>query len=229
MNHKETKESGRRQECSPVFLLEAKADGDRLKVSGYAAVFGVVDRGDDVIEAGAFAASLAEMKASGNGPAFLWQHEPSKPVGIWTEIKEDQRGLFVRGEILADVAQGAEAIALLRADALSGLSIGYRTRESDFDEVTGIRRLKKVDLWEVSLVTFPMQTDARLDAVTDAGGLAAAQITRITENALVRDAGVSRKEARDAAGAACDRIMARRDAGDLDLSEIRGALANWRG
>jgi hypothetical protein len=130
-------------------------------IEGHASVWGVADRGGDVVERGAFAASLGRLKASGAAPKFLWQHDPAQPIGVWDELHEDARGLWVRGRILADVARGREAAALVKAGAIDGLSIGYRAVRATKDRA-GVRRLVEVDLWEVSLVTFPMLPEARL-------------------------------------------------------------------
>ena len=130
-------------------------------IEGHASLWGVADRGGDVVEPGAFAASLLRLKAAGATPKFLWQHDPAQPIGVWDEVREDARGLWVRGRILADVARGREAAALVKAGAIDGLSIGYRTLRAAKDRA-GARRLVEVDLWEVSLVTFPMLPEARL-------------------------------------------------------------------
>jgi hypothetical protein len=130
-------------------------------VEGHASLFGEADQGGDVVVRGAFAASLARLAAAGRKVKFLWQHDPARPIGVWREVREDARGLRVTGRILADVAQGAEALALMRAGAVDGLSIGYRTIRAEADARTGGRRLLEIDLWEVSLVTFPMLPTAR--------------------------------------------------------------------
>ena len=130
-------------------------------IEGYASLFGEADQGGDVVAPGAFGASLRQLAVAGRKVKFLWQHDPARPIGIWHEVREDARGLRVRGEILADVAQGTEALALLRAGAVDGLSIGYRTVKAEPCRETGGRRLLEIDLWEVSLVTFPMLPTAR--------------------------------------------------------------------
>ncbi|MHA1528734.1 MAG: HK97 family phage prohead protease [Alphaproteobacteria bacterium] len=130
-------------------------------VQGYASLFGEADQGGDVVAPGAFRASLARLAAAGRKVKFLWQHDPARPIGVWQEVREDARGLNVSGEILADVVQGAEALTLMRAGAVDGLSIGYRTVKAEANRATGGRRLLEIDLWEVSLVTFPMLPTAR--------------------------------------------------------------------
>ena len=97
---------------------------------------------------------------------MLWQHDPAQPIGVWDEVREDAKGLWVKGRILTDVARGREAAALIGAGAIDGLSIGYRTVKSRKDDKGG-RLLSELELWEVSLVTFPMLPDARVGAKGD--------------------------------------------------------------
>lgn len=134
---------------------------DGARIEGYASVFGRRDQGGDTVEAGAYAASLAALAARGGRVKMLWQHDPAQPIGVWDEVREDATGLFVRGRILDEVARGREAAALLAAGAIDGLSIGYRTVQATRDG-KGRRTLAELDLWEVSLVTFPMQAEARV-------------------------------------------------------------------
>lgn len=137
------------------------------RIEGYASVFGLADKGGDVVSPGAYAASLKALKQRGDKVRMLWQHDPAQPIGIWDEVFEDMRGLFVRGRLLEDVARAREARALLEAGAVDGLSIGYRTIRAE-PRAGGGRRLIELELWEVSLVTFPMQHEARLMAKTNA-------------------------------------------------------------
>lgn len=131
---------------------------DEFVIEGYASLFGAKDQGGDIVEKGAYAKSLGD----GRRVKMLWQHDPNEPIGIWDEIREDDRGLFVKGRLLKSVARAREAAALTRAGAIDGLSIGYRTVKSHKNE-RGLRCLSEVELWEVSLVTFPMLPEARLD------------------------------------------------------------------
>jgi uncharacterized protein len=131
--------------------------------TGHAAIFGVEDLAHDVIERGAFTASLG--RRGPDGIKMLWHHDPAEPIGRWLEIREDGRGLFVRGQLLTTVARGREALALMTAGVLDGLSIGFRTVKGARARGTAVRRLTQVDLWEISLVTFPMQPQARVSAV----------------------------------------------------------------
>jgi hypothetical protein len=133
---------------------------------GYASLFGVVDLGRDLVLPGAFRACLAKRPAS--AIKLLWQHDPGQPIGVWREIREDATGLLVRGQLDLSLAKAREAHRLMRSGAVDGLSIGFRTEVAKPDPVTGIRRLVRLDLWEVSIVTFPMLPGARVAAVKQA-------------------------------------------------------------
>jgi len=136
-------------------------------ISGYASLFGAADQGGDVVQKGAYSASLARLKANKRGIKMLWQHDPAQPIGIWEDVHEDKNGLFVRGRFLGEVQKGQEAMALVKAGAIDGLSIGYRTIRAEKD-VKGLRLLHELELWEVSLVTFPMLPEARVLGKADA-------------------------------------------------------------
>lgn len=127
--------------------------------TGYASLFGVPDLGRDVVAPGAFAASLAARGAA--GVRMLWQHDPAEPVGRWLSLNEDGRGLRVAGQLNLAVQRARELNALVNDGALDGLSIGFRTVRA-VPERGGLRRLHSLDLWEISLVTFPLQPGARI-------------------------------------------------------------------
>jgi hypothetical protein len=135
-------------------------------IEGYASLFHRRDQGGDVVLPGAYAESLKALAKTGRRVKMLWQHDPSQPIGIWDEVREDQKGLWVKGRLLPDVARGREAVALLEAGAIDGLSIGYRTVKAERDG-KGQRLLSELELWEVSLVTFPMLPEARVAAKAD--------------------------------------------------------------
>lgn len=130
--------------------------------TGYAARFNSADLGRDLIVPGAFAESLAQRGAG--GVRMLFQHDPAEPIGVWLELREDARGLFARGRLISEIARGREVLSLMRAGAIDGLSIGFRTVEGRTNPRTGIRRISKIDLWEISVVTFPMHPGARVAA-----------------------------------------------------------------
>ena len=139
---------------------------DGSTIEGYASLFGKADQGGDTVETGAYAASLRKTTAKKASIKMLWQHDPAQPIGVWDEVHEDAKGLWVKGRILTDVARGREAAALIGAGAIDGLSIGYRTIKSRKNDKGG-RLLSELELWEVSLVTFPMLPDARVGAKGD--------------------------------------------------------------
>jgi uncharacterized protein len=175
------------------FTFQLKAVSDDGVVEGYGSVFGGRDSYGDVIVPSAFTKSLAEHRKAGTMPAMLWQHNPSEPVGVWDEMGEDEKGLKIKGRLALDTSRGKEAHTLLKMGALNGLSIGFRCLDRDWD-AEGNRVLKQIDLWEVSLVTFPANGKARVTSVKAAD---IAQITTIrqAEKAL-RDAGFSETCAR---------------------------------
>ncbi|MCV2868529.1 HK97 family phage prohead protease [Defluviimonas sp. WL0002] len=140
---------------------------DGCRIEGYASLFGVADQGGDIVQIGAYRRSLVRLKEEGRAVKMLWQHDPAQPIGVWDEITEDARGLKVKGRILTEVQKGREAAALLAAGAIDGLSIGYRAITVERD-AKGQRLLREVELWEVSLVTFPMLPEARVAAKGDA-------------------------------------------------------------
>lgn len=140
--------------------FKIKAVNEDGLFSGYGSVFGVVDSYQEVVAAGAFKESLDSRM-----PSLLWQHRSGEPIGVYTTVKEDNIGLHVEGKLALKTARGAEAYELLKMGAISGLSIGFVTREDSYDRVTGVRTLKKVDLWEVSLVTFPANDAARVASI----------------------------------------------------------------
>lgn len=130
-------------------------------VSGYASLFGLTDQGGDAVQPGAYKGSLERLVARGGRVKMLWQHDPAQPIGVWDEVHEDAKGLWVKGRILTDLDKGREAATLIEAGAIDGLSIGYRTVRAE--KATHGRKLTELELWEVSLVTFPMLTEARVD------------------------------------------------------------------
>lgn len=183
-------EPGRRE--TRAFTLSLKATGDDGTIEGYGSVFGVRDNWDDIIAKGAFSASLADHKAAGTMPAMLWQHEADEPIGVWTEMKEDAKGLYIKGQLVLETMRGKEAHALLKAGALNGLSIGFMSKQWSYDTETDIRTLTEVDLWEVSLVTFPANEKAR---VTNVKASPDDLATPKDAERILREAGFSKTDA----------------------------------
>ena len=130
--------------------FEAKAVKPDGSFEGYASLFGAEDLGRDVVMPGAFRKSL--LKRGARGVKLLYQHDPNEVIGTWEEIREDQRGLFVRGQLLSDVARAREVLALMRAGAVDGLSIGYHVVKAESDRLSGTRRLIEVDAGSPTLL-----------------------------------------------------------------------------
>ena len=145
-----------------VFAPRTRIEPDGT-VEGYASLFGEIDQARDRVMRGAFAQTLRQRPVQ--RVPMLFQHDPAEPVGVWLELREDHRGLYARGRLIPEVARGRELLSLLRAGAIDGLSIGFRTVKGRIDPRTRIRSLLAVDLWEISIVTFPLLAGARVRAV----------------------------------------------------------------
>lgn len=181
------------------FSFSLKAVGEEGVFEGYGAVFGNIDFGNDTIEAGAFAQTIKDIAASGRKLPILWQHNTYAPIGVFEELKEDDNGLYVKGRLFTSVQAGREAYELLKGGAISGLSIGYGVVKSERDETTGIRTLKQLELFEISVVTFPMNDAARIDSVKHK--IADGEIPTEREfEKFLRDAGFSKQNAMTIAG-----------------------------
>lgn len=177
--------------------LEVKADAEGM-VEGYGSVFGNRDSYGDIVEPGAFADSI-----KGRKPKMLWQHSMADPIGVWDEVTEDARGLHMKGRLALATTRGKEAYELVKMGALDGLSIGFRTVKDEIDGA--VRKLKEIDLYEVSFVTMPANSAA---TITDIRSMSdAPEVERAIRAAL----GLSRKEAKA--------FMARGMAGLLDLRD----------
>lgn len=151
------------------FGLELKELSDEGVISGYGAIFNNVDQVGDRLVPGAFGESLAKHTKSGTRPMMLWNHDPYQPIGVWTDIAEDSKGLKVSGKLVLESPKGREVHALMKAEAISALSIGYQTIS---DSIEGnVRLLKKVDLWEISPVSFPANGKARITSVKSSAAL----------------------------------------------------------
>ncbi|MEQ8825472.1 MAG: HK97 family phage prohead protease [Filomicrobium sp.] len=192
----------------PIDLKAVDADGT---FEGYASLFERIDLGRDIIARGAFAESLRQRGA--RGVRMLFQHNPAEPIGAWTHLEEDRRGLKARGRLTQDVARAREVLALMRAGALDGLSIGFRTLVAHKERQRGVRRIAKLDLWEISVVTFPMLPGARVERIKSWPFAGQAPSEREFERWLTRDAGLTRVEARAVARNGLTGLRSLRDAG----------------
>lgn len=165
-------------------LHDVKADDDARTVEGWASTFGNVDSDDDIILPGAFADSIRDRM-----PKMCWQHDSTQIPGVWTEANETPQGLYVKGRLLGTTL-GNDAYELLKAGAIDRMSIGYSAKDFNYDTATGVRTLKQIDLWEVSLVTFPANDMARITSVKSKP----ANERQLEE--YLREAGYSRSEAK---------------------------------
>ena len=198
--------------------FQVKALSDDGMIEGYGSVFGVRDSYSDIVAPGAFKASLAEHKANGTAPALLWQHRSDEPIGVWIELAEDQRGLRIKGRLAMETARGKEAHTLLKMGAINGLSIGFMTRDWTYDRQTDIRTVTQLELWEVSLVTFPSNSAARVTSVRSADIGTPKDAERI-----LRDAGFSRADATAFVSCLIRMGQARREAADTTAQVIKAA------
>jgi uncharacterized protein len=186
------------------FGLEVKSLDDAGMFEGYASIFGNVDNGGDKVMPGAFVEGLARARQTGRTVKMLWNHDPGQPIGVWEDLAEDAKGLWGKGRLVMEVPKAREAHALMKAGAIGGLSIGYRTKEAAPEG--NVRLLKKLDLFEVSVVSMPMNERAKVTSVKADGleeiteKLAAGD--RLTEREferLVKGLGLSNSQAERAA------------------------------
>lgn len=201
------------------FDFQVSNVSDEGTITGYGSVFGALDAGNDIVLPGAFKKSLA---ARGSKPIpMLWNHFESFPIGKWTEVSEDERGLKLTGRFTLASPKAQEIHALAKDEVISGLSIGYKTKSAEVDESTGIRRLKELDLWEVSVVTFPMLDLAQIDTVkSDEGSIGIEEFLSLTDREQERV--LTKRDARQLSRSAAIALMrdgipalkAKRDAGD---------------
>lgn len=148
------------------FDFDVKSVNEAGVFTGYGSVFGNVDEGRDIVMKGAFAESLAARSAKGRKLPILWQHRSGEPIGVYEDVKEDDHGLLMTGRLLVeDVQRAKEAHALMKAGAVTGMSIGYGVVDDAFDAKAQVRYLKKLNLYETSIVTFPMNDEARVGVV----------------------------------------------------------------
>lgn len=170
------------------FMFDIKSVEDNGIVEGYAAVFGNKDLGNDIIDPGAFKKTINERK---NVP-LLWYHQPPEVLGLVFEMEEDNKGLKSRSQINLDTQLGREKFSLIRQGAIKGMSIGFETIKEVWEK--DIRRLKEIRLWEISLVTFPMNPLAQ---VTNIKAVVPYQDLPLADEDREWDAGEARKRLAD--------------------------------
>lgn len=182
------------------FRLDVKNLAEDGTFEGYGSIFGNVDCYRESVVKGAFSKSLKKHEQDNNPVLMLWQHSWEDPIGVWKELKEDDRGLYGVGEINLDVQKGREAYSLMKQRALTGLSIGYK--EVKYTDNAEVRLLEEIDLYEISPVTFPANEEARISTVKSERFQQFAQKMRnglppsIKEfEDVLRDAGISKSMA----------------------------------
>nr|DAN62046.1 MAG TPA: prohead serine protease [Caudoviricetes sp.] len=207
--------------------LEIKSVSETGVFSGYGSVFHNEDSYGDVVRPGAFKKSLAEWAKKGRLPPMLWQHDRREPIGVFAKMVEDEKGLFVEGRLLIDdIPQARAAYALLKEKALGGMSIGYREILIEQDHDEKVTNLLELDLWEVSVVTFPANEEATVDSVKSA--LAGGGLPTLPEfEKFLRDAGFSKSQSVAIASHGLRQLL--RDADDTEAKEIESALNILKG
>lgn len=175
--------------------LELKSLTDKGQFSGYGSVFNVVDKGGDIVAPGAFGESLSKWKKSGRTVPVLWQHQTDQPIGAWDNLKEDDHGLLGDASLWLDEAPYARlAHKGMSTKTITGLSIGYRVKDYSVNQETGVYTLQKLDLVEISVVTNPMNEDARIESVKSM--LEAGRLPTVREfEDFLREAGFSKSQA----------------------------------
>lgn len=205
--------------------LKAMDEEGARVIEGFGSIFNNVDSHSDIVVAGAFAKSIKKRK-----PAMLWQHKNDMPIGVWETVKETPEGLYLKGRIL-DTQAGNDAYVLAKEGAISGLSIGFSTKQYEIDSKAGVRKIKEVELYEVSLVTFPSNEKATITNVKSLEGITVENILQHKRNieAAMRDAGASDSVARYVAAqvkstAQCDAEVGGLTEGQID--ELSKSLLN---
>jgi len=206
-----------------VFESEIKAESSKGVFTGYGSIFGNEDQGNDIMQKGAFTKSLVNRPVS--KVKMLYQHKTDEPIGVFTDMYEDSKGLFVKGQLAMGTQKGREAYELLKMGALDGMSIGFRAdpeKQGYNENKRGVRTLKEVDLMEISLVTFPMNESALIETVKGN-----AKNIREWEKILREAGGLSRTEAKIGAKALSE-SLSQRDAGDdnKQLADLINKVAN---
>jgi len=224
MNRIEIKKGGAKGHLSVVpHGFKAVADQPGM-IEGYGSVFSNEDYYGDIVAPGAFTQSLMDWKQRGRLPNMLWQHDPGVPIGVWKEMRQDDIGLYCVGQLLLKVQAGQEAYEYALAGAVDGLSIGFETIERTWNSETETRTLTIIDLWEVSMATFPANDLARIDGVKAANSI---KTIREFENWLRDEGGFSHDRAKAIASHGFKAAPNSRDENG-GLSDVLGALRDVR-
>lgn len=210
------------------FNLNIKAVQEDGFFSGYGAVFGNVDWYNDVILHGAFQKSLQRWEEKGKMPPVLWNHNDGEPIGVYTNIYEDEKGLFVEGRLLIDdVPRAKSTHALLKAGAIDGLSIGYKTKKAN-QQTNGIRELIELDLGEISIVTMPANEESLITSVKSK--LEEGELPSLPEfEKFLRESGFSKSQATAIAGKGLRHLLSESEDEKFQAKSISNALNILKG
>ncbi len=192
---------------APVALNTVNNEG---VFEGYASLFNTLDLGHDIVRRGAFQKTLQKTPAS--QIKLLYQHNPNEPIGIWQSVREDHKGLYVKGRLLTEITRAKEVHVLMKRGALDGLSIGFKTKKAAPLRGGKGRQLLELDLYEISVVTFPMHPSARVTNVKTKPGANGLATIRDFERWLTRDAGFTRQQAKIAIADGFKTLLKKRDA-----------------
>ncbi|AVX04332.1 putative prohead protease [Maritalea myrionectae] len=211
----ETKDGQFNGEIGGVLELDTKAVNEDGQFEGYASTYGNVDSGGDIVRAGAFDESLRSRPAS--RVRMLWQHDTRSPIGTWVQMSSNQKGLFVRGQLLLSTQAGKETYEMMKAGAIDGLSIGYRVTDYEYDRDNDIRTITRAELLEVSVVTFAMNEMATVSAVKNAANI---KTIREFETFLRDVGGFSHAQAKSIASGGFKSLEPRDEDGAMSADEI---------
>lgn len=211
------------------FNLEIKAVNEDGFFSGYGAVFGNIDWYNDIILPGAFKNTLAQWSGKSKFPPVLWNHSTNEPIGVYTKLIEDEKGLYVEGRLLVeDVPKAKSTHALLKAGAIDGLSIGYRTVKSAYNENTDIRELIELDLSEISIVTTPANEHSLVTSVKSK--LEDGELPTLPEfEKFLRESGFSKSQSVAIAGKGLRHLLSESEGEQLQAKSISNALNILKG
>lgn len=217
MHNFERKESSFVGKYGHSVPLDLKMVNENGEFEGYASTFGNVDQGNDIMVSGCFADSLVKRPAE--RVKMLYQHDTDDIIGKWLEMREDNKGLYVKGKLFTNIQKGAEVYEIMKEGQLDGLSIGFRTIVDEWDRELSVRRVVKCDLKEVSIVTFPMNELATVNLVKGE--------TLPTERELekyLRDGGFSATQAKAIIAEGYKSLKGQRDAAGRDQQSVKDAF-----
>lgn len=205
------------------FPFEVKEVSEKGQFSGYLSVFHTIDSYKERVLPGAFDDSLADWKQKGRLPPILWQHSVRDPIGPFTKMDPDAKGLWTEGELLIDdIPMARQARVLMMKKVVTGMSIGFETVTEQWHKDQMVLDLVKLNLWEGSIVTFPANIDAQVETVKHMLGEGKMPSVREFEEVL-RDVGFSQKQAKIIVGSGYAALQREVDSG-VTLTDAKSVL-----